>query len=166
MIRTCEANQMRSARMITGEPHRLHHSFGARHVKRDFVKTGNLAEPANIVRNHRVGRAEHWSQRMGALFCVGDAILVKIVAEDIDAVGAGQVVKDIAIDVGDGDASGGLHEGAGRKMLPHHPAVLKGHPKGLGESQVGDPARRLCGQLSTLGVAFFIKAGESLVGLS
>ena len=59
MIGTCEANQMRSARMITGKPHRLHHSFRTRHVERDFVETGNLAEPANIVRNHRMVGAEH-----------------------------------------------------------------------------------------------------------
>ena len=105
MIGTCEANQMRSARMIAGKPHRLHHSFGTGHVERDFVETGNLAEPANIVRNHRMVGAEHRSQRVGALFCLGNAILVKIVAEDIDAVGAGQVVEDIAVEVGDGDAA-------------------------------------------------------------
>ena len=46
---------------------------------------------------------------MGALFRGGDAILVEIVAEDIDAVGAGQVVEGF-FEAGDGMRGGALRE--------------------------------------------------------
>ena len=105
--------------------------------------------------------AEHGAERMGALLGLGDALLVEVVAEDVDAVGAGQVVEHIAVDIGDGDAGRGLHEGAGAEILAHQPAVLERHPVGFGELQVGDARRRLRRHLPALGVALLIEAGEA-----
>jgi hypothetical protein len=152
-----EANQAFAAGVIAGEAHRLHHGFGAGHVERDLVEPGNLAQPPHIIRDHGMIGAEHRAQRMGALFCRGDALPVKIIAEDVDAVGAGQVVEHIAIDIGDGDAGRGLHKGTGRKMLPHQPAVLERHPVGLGELQVGDALGRLRRHLPAGGVALLVE---------
>ena len=108
---------------------------------------------------------EHGPERMGALLGRGDALLVKIVAEDVDAVGAGQVVEHIAVDIGDGDAGGGLHEGAGAEILPHQPAVLERHPVAFRELQVRDVRRRLRRHLPALGVALAIEAGEAEEGV-
>ena len=99
-----EAHQMRAAGVVARQPHRLHHGFGAGHVERDFVESGNLAQPLHVVGDDGVIGAEHRAERMRALFGLGDALLVEIVAEDVDAVGAGQVVEHVAVDVGDGDA--------------------------------------------------------------
>jgi len=111
-------------------------------------------------------RAEHGAKGLRAGLCRGDALLVEVVAEDVDAVGAGQVVEHITIDVGDGDAGRRLHEGAGRKMLAHQPAILKRHPVGFGELQVGDAARHFRRHLPPLGVAFLIEAGQRKEGVA
>ena len=105
--------------------------------------------------------AEHRAERMGARLGSGDAFLVEVVAEDIDAVRAGQVVGDIAVEIGDGDARRRLHEGAGAEMFPHQPAVLEWHPVGFGELQVGDSCRGLHRHLPALGVPLAVEAGEA-----
>ena len=98
MIGAGEANQMRAPGVVAREPHRLHHGFGAGHVERDFVEPGNLAQPLDVVGDDGMIGAEHRAERMRALLGLGDALLVEVVAEDVDAVGAGQVVGDIAVD--------------------------------------------------------------------
>ena len=54
--------------------------------------------------------AEHRAERCDARAALGDAVLVEVVAEHVDAVRAGQVVEDVAVEVGDRDAAGRLHE--------------------------------------------------------
>ena len=156
-----EANQMRAPGVVARQPHRLHHGFGAGHVERDLVEAGNRAQPFDVVGDDGVVGAEHGPERMRALFGLGDALLVEVVAEDVDAVGAGQVVEDIAVDIGDGDAGRGLHEGAGAEMLAHQAAVLERHAVGFGELQVGDVLGRLRRHLPALGVTVLIDAGEA-----
>jgi len=103
---------------------------------------------------------EHRSKRIRARLCLRDALLVEIVAENVDAVRAGQVVGDVCVDIGDGDAGRGLHEGAGRKMLAHKPAVLKRDPVGFNELQIGDAAGSFRRHLPSLGIPLFVEAGE------
>ncbi len=160
-----EADQMRAAGVVAREPHRLHHRFGAGHVERDFVETRNLAQPSDVVGDDGVIGAKHRAERMRALFALGDALLVEVVAEDVDAVGAGQVVKDIAVEIGDGDAGRALHEGAGGKIFPHQPAVLERHPVGFGELQVGNAVRHVSGRRAAPGVVLGIEAGEPKEGV-
>ena len=151
---------MRAAGVVARQPHRLHDRFGAGHVERDFVEPGNLAQPPHIVGDNWMIGSEHGAERAGALFSLGDALLVEVVAEDVDAVGAGQVVEHIAVDIGNGDAGGRLHEGAGSEIFPHQPAVLERHPVVFGELQIGDVFGRLCRHLPSLGVALFIETRE------
>ena len=155
-----EANQMRTPGVVTGEPHRLHDGFGAGHVERDLVESGNRTQPGDVVDDDGVVGSEHRAERMRAGFGVGDAFLVEVVAEDVDAVGAGQVVEHIAVEIGHGDARGGLYEGAGAEMLAHQPRILERHPIGFGELQVGDPFRRLQGQRPALGKPLAVETGE------
>ncbi len=133
-----ETHQMAAFGVVARKPHGLHDGFGAGHVERDFVESGNLAQPCHIVGDHGMVGAEHRPQRMGAGLRAGDAILVEVVAEDIDAIRAGQVVEHIAVGIGDRDPRRGFHERAGAEMLAHQPAVLEGHPVHFGELQVGD----------------------------
>ena len=160
-----EANQMRALGVVARQPHRLHDRFGAGHVERDFVEAGNLAQPLHVLGDDGMVGAEHGAERVRALLGFRDALLVEVVAKNVDAVGAGQVVEHIAVDIGDGDAGGGLHEGAGAEIFPHQPAVLERHPVAFGELQVGDVRRRLGRHLPALGVALLIEAGEPEEGV-
>jgi hypothetical protein len=134
-------------------------------VERDFVEPGNLAQPLHVLGDDGMIGAEHGAERVRAPFGFRDALLVEIIAEDVDAVGAGQVVGHIAVDIGHGDAGRGLHEGAGPKILPHQPAVLERHPVALGELQVGDVFGGFGRHLPALGIALLIEAGEAEEGV-
>ena len=98
--------------MVAREPHRLHHRLGARHVERYFVETGDLLQAPHIVGDQRVIGAEHRPELAHVFEAARDRLLVEVVAEDIDAVGAGEVVELIAVEVGDRHARGRLDEGA------------------------------------------------------
>src|SRR5579872_6948097 len=161
-----ESDEMGPLGVVAGEPHRLHHGFRAGHVEGDFIKPGNLGKTPRIFGNHGMVAAEHRPERVGALFTLDDTLLVKIVAENVDAVGAGQIVEQIAVDVGDGDAGGGLHERAGRQIFLDEPTVLKGHTVGAGELQVGDVPGGLGRQRAALGIKLGIKLSERKEGLS
>ena len=119
VIGAAEANEMGAARVIARQPHRLHHRLGAGHVERHFVEAGDLPQPLDVVGDRRVIGAEHRAEVADALDPALDALLVEVVAEDVDAVRAGQVVEAVAVEVGDGDAGRRLHEGAGRQMPAH-----------------------------------------------
>ena len=160
MIGAGKAHQMRALGVIARKPDRLHDGFGAGHVEGDFVEPGNLAQPFHVVGDRGMVGAEHRAERMRARFALGDAFLVKVVAENVDAVGAGEVVEQIAVDIGDGDAGRGFHEGAGAEIFLHQAAVLERHPVGAGELQVGNPACGFRRHRPALGVAFPVEAGE------
>ena len=151
---------MRAAGVIAGEPDRLHHRFGARHVERDLVEPGNLAQPPHVLGDDRMVGAEHGPERMRALLADLDALLVEIVAEDVDAVGTGQVVEHIAVEIGDRHARRGLHEAAGAEMLVNQAAILERHPVGSGELQIGNPGCCFRRHRPAFGVAFPVETGE------
>ena len=50
VIGAAEAHQMRAARVVAREPHRLHHRLGAGHVERHLVEAGNLPAAARRCR--------------------------------------------------------------------------------------------------------------------
>jgi len=129
--------------MVAGEPHRLHHRLGARHVERHFVEPGNLPDTLRVLDDQRVIGAEHWAELMHADGTALDRALVEVVAEDVDAVGAGEIVEAVAVEIGDRHAVGRLQEGAQRQMLTHHAAILKRYPIGAGELQIGNGFGRL-----------------------
>jgi hypothetical protein len=89
------------------------------------------------------GRRRAPGPRRSTARALGDALLVEVVAEDVDAVGAGQVVEDIAVEVGHRHALGGLHEAARLQVLAQEAAELERHAVGAGELQVGDARPRL-----------------------
>ena len=165
MIGTGKTNQVRTFGVVARQPHRLHDRLGAGHVERDFVEPGDFAQPLHVLGDDGMIGAEHGAERVGALLGFRDALLVEIVAEDVDAVGAGQVVGHIAVDIGDGDAGRGLHERAGAEIFAHQPAVRERHPVAFGELQVGDARCRLGRHLPALGVARLIEAGEPEEGV-
>ena len=118
MVGAAEAHQVRAARVVARQPHGLHDGLGAGHVERHLVQARDRAQPRDVVGDDRVVGPEHRAEvaRPAPLPCV-DALLVEVVAEHVDAVGAGQVEKPVAVEVGDRDAVGGAQEGAAGQVL-------------------------------------------------
>ncbi len=160
VIGAAEANQMRTGGVIAREPPRLHHRLGARHVERHLVVPGDLAQPLHVVGDDRMVGSEHRTEVAHERLPALHAAFVEVVAEDVDAVGAGEVVADIAVEIGDGHARGRLHERSGTEVPAHDAAELERHPVGVGELQVRDAVGDLSGALRGLGESHPIKLGE------
>ena len=154
VIRAAEAHEVRAPRVIARKAHRLHHRFGAGHVERHFVETGDLSQAPDVVRHHRMQQAEHRTEVAHALGAAGETVLVEVVAEDIHAVRAGKIVGPIAVEIGQHHAVRSLHEGTGLEMSTNKAAELERYPVGPGELQVGDAVADLAGQCHGRGVAF------------
>ena len=165
VISAAEAHEAAAPRVIAREAHRLHHRFGARHVKGHLLHARYLQEPAHVVGGHRMVEAEHGPQVANALAAAGDALLVEVVAEYVDAVGSGQVVEPVAVEIGQRDAGGGLDEGSRLEVVAHEAAELERHAVAGGELQIGnavhDRVGRFDGSLAAPGEARR-KAQESL----
>ena len=95
---------MRAAGVIARQPHRLHHGLGAGHVEGHFVQAGDLPQALDVVGDDGMVGAQHRAEFAHPLGAARDALLVEVVAEQVDAVGTGQVVQDVAVEVGDRDA--------------------------------------------------------------
>ena len=146
--------------MVAREAHRLHDRLGPRHVERHLVEAGDLAQALHVVGDDGVVGAEHRAERPGALERAIEALLVEVVAEDVHAVGAGQVVGLVPVEVGHLHAGRRGDERAGRQVLAHEPAVLERHPIRGGELQVRDAGLHLARQLHRLGVTLPVDLGE------
>ncbi len=162
VIGAAEAHQVGAACVVAGEPHRLHHRFGARHVKRDFVEAGNLSQPFHVVDDDGVIRAEYGTEVANACHAPLDGVFVEIVSEDVDAVGTGEIVEPIAVQIGYRDTIGRLQESADRQIRAHHAAVLKWHSVGAGELQIGNVFAGLCRAPARLGKARFVERTKLL----
>jgi len=90
-----------------------------------------------------------------------DRRFVKVIAEDIDAIRAGQVIALVAVKIGDRDAARRLHQGGGRQLRSDHAAVLKWHSIGVGKLQIGDGLARLRGAPDGFGKAGSVERRQS-----
>ena len=164
MVGAAETNKMRAARVIARQPHRLHHRLGAGHVERHFVESGDLPQPLDVVCDRRVIGAEHGAEVADELDPALDALLVEVVAEDVDAIGAGQIVEAVAVEVGDGDAGRRLHEGASLEMQADMAAELERHAIGVGELQIGDTVLDFGRRPRSLGIALAVMRAQPREG--
>ena len=98
-------------------------------------------------------RAQQGAEIANAVCPAVDCALVKIVAENVDAVRASEIVEAVAVEIGDGHALGRLHKGADREAGAHLVPVLEWHAVSAGELQIGD----VVGGFGSLAVRF----GES-----
>ena len=100
VIGAAETNEVRAFGVIAGQTNRLHHGLGAGHVEGYFVQTGNFAQAADVIGDRRVISAEHRAKVANAFRALGDARFVEVMAEQIDTVRSGQVVENVAVEVG------------------------------------------------------------------
>ncbi len=162
MIGAAEAHHMAALGVVAGEPHRLHHGFRAGHVEAHLVHARDRLEPRDIVRDDRMIGAQHRPELGDLRRPFRDHALIGVEAHQVDAVGAREIVEAVAVEIGDRHAIGGGEEAAGRKVLAHEAAELKGHAIGAGELQIGEAGGGLLGQRRCLGEALLVERGEAL----
>ena len=156
VIGAAEPHQLRTSRVVAGQPDRLHDRLGAGHVERHLVEARDGAQPDDVFRHHRMIGTERYAEVAGALDTGLHALLVEIVTEEVHAIRAGQVVEHVAVEVGDGGALRRLQERSGGELVAHPPAELERHTIGGGELQIRDdfaaPARHRHGARVTVAV--------------
>ena len=117
MVGTAEAHEMAAARVIAREANGLHHRFGARHVKRDFIEPRDAFQGGGIVGDAGVVAAEYRAQLGDPLGPFADAGLVEVGAEQIGAVGTAEVEEFEAVEVAQHDTATVFDETAGRQVF-------------------------------------------------
>ena len=162
VIGAAEPHEVRFLGVIARKPHGLHHGLGAGHVERHFVEAGDGFQTLHVRSDRRVVRAEHRAERICALEAAGHAVFIKVIAEDVDAIRAGEVVERIAVEIGDHHAGRRLQKRADAQVLADHAVVLERHAVGFGELHVRDAGRRFFGQAHGLGVALLVERGKLL----
>src|SRR5215472_449113 len=100
--------------------------------------------------------AKHWPKLPHTVDATSDAPLIKVISEQIDPIGIGHIVEDIAIDVGDGNASGGFEHRTGSQVFTNIAAELEWDSIDRGELQVGYSAADLGSQGTRLRKALLI----------
>jgi len=134
---------MGTPRVVARQADGLHNSLGSRHVERDFILAGDARQPGDVVADQRRVGAQHRSKGIDASGTAVEAGLVEVVAQQVDAVGPGQVVAGIAVEVGDHDAARLGEKRAHRELRLRERAELERDAVGFGELQVGDVPGRV-----------------------
>ena len=155
VVRPSEANNFSLFAVVSGQAHRLHHGFGARHVKRHLVFARQLTQPLDVIQDTRVIAAQHGAQFIGHGCTFGHAGLVKIVAKQVHAIRAGDVDKLIAVHVGQIHVLASVPEIAQLQMFGEHFAKLVGHAVLTGQLHVRNHGLGLSGMRQGLGAALF-----------
>ena len=107
-------------------------------------------------------RAEQGAEVANARHAPLDGVFVEVVAKDVDAVGTGEIVESIAVQVGYRHAICRLQESADRQIRAHHAAVLERHPVGAGELQIGNVFAGLRRVPARFGKARLVERGKLL----
>jgi len=105
--------------------------------------------------------AEHGPEPLDQRHAFGNAVLEEVVAEDVHAIGAGQVMEDVAVEIGDGDPLRGLQEAAELQVLAQVRAELERHAVGAGELQVRQALARLRGERRAAGESAVEQVAEA-----
>ena len=122
--------------VVSGQSHGLHHRLGARHVKRHLVFARQSTQAFDVVQHTRVVAAQDGAQLMCQGSAFGHARFVKVVAEQVDTVGAHHVDELIAVHVAQGDALATLPKIAHVQVLGQQSTKLVGHTVLAGELHV------------------------------
>ena len=138
VVGAAETHEMGAPRVIAGQTHGLHDRFRPRHVERDLGLAGNPRQARHVVGDQRRVGAQHRAERAHAPGAALHAALVEIVAQQVHAIRAGEIVEGVAVEIGDLDAVRRGEKRTGGQMRLHVRAEREGHAVALGELQVGD----------------------------
>ena len=128
VVRTAETHQMAALGVVAGQSHGLHHGFCAGHVKRHLVQTGDGFKALHVLEHAGMVSTEYRAQVFDCLLAGFDARLVEVVTQEVHAVRAGQVIKNVVVQVGDGDALRSFQEASAFDVPTQEISVLVGHP--------------------------------------
>ena len=160
VVGTTKPNQMAAPGVVAGQAHGLHHSLCTRHMKRHLVQPGNPSKPIHVVEHAGVVGAKHRPQFLHRLLAGLDAAFVEIVAQEVDAVGTGQVKKDIAVEVSHGHALRRLQKTAAFDVACQVIGVLVRHPIPPCELHVRNDAAGTRCHCDTFGIPRVIQGGQ------
>src|SRR5277367_2003631 len=96
VVGAAETHEVGTPGVVARKPNRLHNRLSARHVERYFVLPGDVLETPDVVGDHRMIGAEHRTEGAHLRAAALDASLVEVIAVQIHAVRAGEVVEAIA----------------------------------------------------------------------
>ena len=155
MVGTAEPHQMCAAGVVARQAHGLHHGLGTGHVERHFVHAGNLLQPFDVVADDRMVVAQHRSEVLYLAAAFGNALLVKIVAKHVDAEGARQVVKAVAVQIRHRYTFGRLEERTDLEQLAHQWHELERYAVVVDELHVRNAGLQRLRTFCSFGIAFF-----------
>ena len=136
MIGTTKPDQMGTLGVISGDTNGLHHRLGTRHVKTHLVEARDDPQTLDHFKHHWVIRTEHWPQLSDPRDALGNRFFIEVVTKNIDAVGARQVHKALAIQIFKGDPRRALNKTPQLEMATQIRAELKRHPIATGKLHV------------------------------
>ena len=170
VVGAAKAHEVLAPRVVARQAHGLHHGFGARHVKRDFVQARDGLEPRDVGQHLGVQLAKHHTECARACRTFVDAGFVELVAKEIHAIRAGEVDEALAVQVFHHHAVAALHEGAQAQRLAHQRRIGERHAVAAGELQVRKRLARQLGEGQRVRRALrkqgtqLLEAGASLCG--
>ena len=166
VVRATKTHQMAALSVVSSQPYRLHDGFGARHVKRHLIESRDRLQARDITQNTRVVCAKHRPKICGGLLSGLNTGFVKVVAKQVDAVGAGEVIELVAVQVSHRHAPGLLQEACGFEVLAQVVAILVRHAVPTGKLHVRDDGAGTCGHCDALGKTRFIQHHQSAKAVS
>ena len=147
VIGAAEQHDVRATRVELREPHGLHDGFRARHVERDLVVARELLQALDVVAHDGMERPEHGTELLDAFRAGRDALLVEVVAEQVHAVRARDVVRPAPVEVAQLRAARLVDDGADAQALAHVVAELERHAVRVRELHVRQAARERVAEL-------------------
>mmetsp|Transcript_67430 Transcript_67430/g.206498 ORF Transcript_67430/g.206498 Transcript_67430/m.206498 type:complete len:500 (-) Transcript_67430:121-1620(-) len=163
VVGPAEGDAQRLVRVEPGDPHGAHHGLGAGHVEGHLWLVRNLPEHGDVVEHGLVQGAQEKPLLLGVSPPLLDELLVLLVAADVDAVGAADVHRAVAIEVHHVDALGPL-ERHRRVQVLLDDAVERREAPGGGEAEVRDHLLQLEGKLLALRVLLLPLPAQLLDG--
>ena len=136
MIGTAKPDQMGALGPIARDSNGLHHRLSTRHMEAHLIEPGDDPQTLDYLKDHRVIRTEHRPQVSDARDALGNRFFIEIITKNIDAVGARQVHKALAIQIFQGDARRALNKTPQLEMAAQIRAELEGHPIATGKLHV------------------------------
>ena len=153
VVGATKAHHFVAPAVVARQPHGLHHGLGSRHVEGNLFHTGYALQALQVVRHDRVVSTQYRTKIAHHCRALFNAALVKVVAQQVHAVGTGEIKKAVAVQISDRDTFSGSHKGSDLQTLAHQFFELKGHAVGADELQVRQGAHHIGGGVQGLGVA-------------
>ena len=149
---------------ITSDTNGLHDGLGTRHVKRNLLLAGDLAQTFCVVEHARVVGAQHRAQIPHQFDCFVDARFIEVLAEEVDAVGACDIDKLLVVKISQVYSFARAPEAAQRDMFLKISAKLKGHAVLTDQLEIRNQRFDLCAEGECLGGVLFKITGQCQQG--